>query len=62
MKTLLKPLLRAGVLMQLAVPALAHEGHGQTEASHWHATDSWGFVGVGVALVIAIWLSRGGKP
>ena len=62
MKTLSKRLLCAGVLLHMAAPALAHEGHGLPEASHWHATDTWGFVGIGVALIVAIWLSRGGKP
>ncbi len=62
MKTLSKALLCAGVLLQISVPTLAHDGHGLTGTSHWHATDTWGFVGVGIALVVAIWLSRGGKP
>lgn len=38
----------------------AHDGHGQVNA-HWHATDAWGFVALGVMLVVAVWLSRGGK-
>ena len=40
--------------------ALAHDGHGMT-GSHWHATDVSGFVALGVALALAIWLSRDGK-
>ena len=39
---------------------LAHEGHGLF-GSHWHATDVLGFIGVAVALAVAVWLSRDGK-
>ena len=38
----------------------AHEGHGM-EGTHWHATDAWGFIVVGVLIVFTIWLTRGGK-
>ncbi len=38
----------------------AHDGHGQVN-THWHATDAWGFVAMGVMLAVAIWLSRSGK-
>jgi hypothetical protein len=41
-------------------PAFAHDGHAMT-GSHWHATDSWGFVALLTGLVVAIWLSRSGK-
>jgi hypothetical protein len=40
--------------------ALSHDGHALT-GTHWHATDTWGFVAVAVALGAALWLSRGGK-
>ena len=40
--------------------AFSHEGHG-LGGSHWHATDVGGFVGFGVALAVAVWLSRGNK-
>ncbi len=43
-----------------ASAVFAHDGHGQANA-HWHATDAWGFVALGVMLVVAVWLSRGGK-
>ena len=62
MKTPFKRLLRTSLLLQMVGPVLAHEGHGLPGAGHWHATDTWGFIGMGVALVVAIWLSRGGKP
>lgn len=40
--------------------AFSHDAHGMT-GSHWHATDVWGFVALGLALGIAVWLSRGDK-
>lgn len=42
----------------------AHEGHGMSAAmstTHWHATDTWGFVVVAALTALAIWMSRGGK-
>ena len=30
-------------------------------ATHWHATDTWGFVVVAALAALAIWMSRGGK-
>jgi hypothetical protein len=48
----------ASVLFTL--PALAHDGHGLF-GSHWHATDALGFVGVGLLIALAAWLSKGGK-
>jgi hypothetical protein len=41
----------------LALPTLAHEGHG-LYGSHWHATDVLGFVGAAAAVAVAIWLSK----
>ena len=38
----------------------AHDGHGLS-GSHWHASDTWGFVTVGALLALAVWLSRHGK-
>ena len=51
--------LYALTLTLLALPALAHEGHGLI-GSHWHSTDVLGFLGVGAGAVIAVafWLSR----
>ena len=61
MKTLNALKTIAGLAMTTgAGTALAHEGHGMA-ATHWHATDTWGFVVVGALTVLAIWLSRGGK-
>ena len=41
-----------------SAPAMAHEGHGLF-GSHWHATDVLGFVGVVVAIAVALWWSSG---
>ena len=43
-----------------ARPALAHDGHGLS-GGHWHATDTWGLVGLATALAAAVWFARGGK-
>jgi len=40
----------------LATPFLhAHEGHGLAGSAHWHATDSWGFLMLGLLAVLAWW-------
>jgi hypothetical protein len=41
------------------VPTLvqAHEGHGIQGASHYHATDVWGFVGIAVAAAVVWWFT-----
>ncbi|HYE40939.1 MAG TPA: hypothetical protein VEB23_13470 [Ramlibacter sp.] len=54
--------LLAAALLPLVSPALhAHPGHGMVAASHWHASDLWGFLLLGAAVLAAIWFSRGGK-
>ncbi|MFN7121870.1 MAG: hypothetical protein ACK4NM_07540 [Hydrogenophaga sp.] len=40
------------------MPALAHDGHGLF-GSHWHSTDTLGFVGVVLAIAVALWWSSG---
>jgi hypothetical protein len=35
----------------------AHDGH-SLQGSHWHATDLWGFVALGLVLALAIWQGR----
>jgi hypothetical protein len=40
--------------------AFAHDGHGLS-GSHWHVSDSWGFVVLGALLGMALWLSRNDK-
>jgi len=42
-----------------AASVLAHDGHGLS-GTHWHASDVWGFVVVGL-VALGIWLTRGGK-
>jgi hypothetical protein len=39
--------------------ALAHEGHGIEAASHYHATDVWGFVAFAAVVVLMWWMGRG---
>lgn len=40
-----------------ALPAFAHDGHGLV-ASHWHASDTLGFVAVGGLIGLAVWLLK----
>ena len=49
-------MIRLLTLLALLSPllALAHEGHGHSQASHWHATDVAMFVGV--ILAVVVWL------
>ncbi len=49
--------LTALALTFAALPALAHEGHGLF-GSHWHATDTLGFVGTAALIGLALWMSR----
>lgn len=37
--------------------ALAHDGHGLA-GSHWHASDTLGFVVLAVALGVLLWATR----
>ena len=37
--------------------AVAHEGHGLT-GTHWHASDSFGFLVLGIAVALAVWAAR----
>ena len=50
----------AYVASAAASSAFAHDGHGMA-GSHWHSTDAWGFVALGLFLALAVWLSRGDK-
>ncbi|HQR85237.1 MAG TPA: hypothetical protein PKY33_00680 [Limnohabitans sp.] len=42
----------------LPVMAVAHEGHGIESASHYHATDVWGFVAFACVVAVMWWLGR----
>lgn len=48
------------LLSLLATPhlAFAHEGHGMATASHWHASDAWGYLALAAALAAAGWMGR----
>lgn len=45
------------ISLAIAAPAFAHEGHG-APSTHWHATDTWGFVVTLVLVGAAVWFSR----
>ena len=51
----------AVTLATVAGAVHAHPGHPAVHASHWHASDTWGFIGLGALVLLAVWLSRGGK-
>jgi len=55
-KTAIK-FIAATAAMAGASATFAHEGHG-LQGSHWHATDLWGFVAIGLVLALAIWQGR----
>ena len=40
--------------------AFAHEGHGLPGSTHWHATDTLGFVALAVVAAV-VWLIGKGK-
>jgi len=44
----------AAALALSALAAQAHEGHGLPGSSHWHASDSWGWVALAVIAVLAV--------
>jgi hypothetical protein len=46
-------------LLLAAFTAHAHEGHGLASASHWHASDAWGFVVAAAAVAVAALWWRG---
>ncbi|MDO9144985.1 hypothetical protein [Rhodoferax sp.] len=52
--------LAALALLSTSGLAFAHDNHGLL-GSHWHVTDVWGFVALGGAIAVAIWLSRGDR-
>ena len=38
--------------------AMAHEGHGIEGASHYHATDVWGFFALVGVIAVMWWMGR----
>jgi hypothetical protein len=56
--SLLRPL--TGLVLLASAAAHAHPGHGAVQDSHWHATDTSGFLLVAVLAGLALWLSRRG--
>ncbi len=49
--------LASSLLALTATASLAHEGHGLS-GSHWHASDAFGYVVLGIAVVLAVWAAR----
>lgn len=45
----------------LTLSAHAHEGHGLDGASHYHATDAWGFVVFAALMALVWWFTGRGK-
>ena len=45
-------------LAVLPLLAQAHEGHGIEGASHYHATDVWGFVAFVGVIAVMWWMGR----
>ncbi len=53
MNTKTATILLFGALTHLG--AHAHEGHGLDFGSHWHATDTLGFIGMAVLVAAVAW-------
>ena len=51
-------LFAAAILTSAASLVAAHDGRGM-ELAHWHATDVWGFVALGVVVALVVWMRRG---
>ena len=52
-----RQLAAAAALLPACITAFAHDGHGQA-GSHWHATDTLGFVCVALLAALALWSAR----
>jgi hypothetical protein len=60
LKTTLTRLTGASLLALSTASGHAHDGHGLA-GSHWHASDSWGFLALAALVAVAVWASRNGK-
>ena len=56
-KSITLKVIAASALSTWATGALAHDGHALL-GSHWHTTDSLGFVLVAVMAAVAVYLSQ----
>jgi hypothetical protein len=50
--------LAGGALCLCTAAAFAHDGHHAQHAGHWHATDLWGFVAIGLLVAAAVCQGR----
>ncbi len=53
----MKKLIAACASLGVPLLAAAHDGHG-LQGSHWHASDTWGFVTLAAIAAAALWLGR----
>ena len=51
----------AAAALMITASAQAHEGH-DLSGAHWHASEAWGLVALAMAVAVALYLSRSGKP
>jgi predicted alpha/beta hydrolase len=47
-------------LITSATSIFAHDGH-ELQGSHWHASDTFGFVILAAAIGLTLWFGRGGE-
>jgi hypothetical protein len=59
-KSLTIKLIAAQAIISPATSIFAHDGHGFL-GSHWHASDTFGFVILAAAIGLTLWFGRGGK-
>jgi hypothetical protein len=53
-------LIAAQAIISPNTSIFAHDGHGFF-GSHWHASDTFGFVILAAAIGLTLWSGRGGK-
>jgi hypothetical protein len=59
-KSLTIKLIAIQALITPSTVIFAHDEHG-LQGSHWHASDTFGFVILAAAIGLTLWFGRGGK-
>jgi hypothetical protein len=59
-KSIIIKLIAIQAVITPATSIFAHDGHG-LQGSHWHASDTFGFVILAAAIGLTLWFGRGGK-
>jgi hypothetical protein len=59
-KSITIKLIAVQAIITPATSIFAHDGHG-LQGSHWHASDTFGFIIFAAAIGLALWYGRGGK-